>query len=513
MADPTPGPDTIETRADLGDGDAGVWEYWTGQEAIAEREERSWIKRARKIVKVYRDERPETAKNASQFAIFWSNVQTMKPAMYGRTPKPDVQRRFKDQDDVGRLASELLERSLTYNLDSQNGSDFDDVMEAVVEDRLLSGRGTARVVYVPTYGDPLADDGSEEAESDDLAEGAKDGGEALREVTDESVQLRYVFWEDYREGPSRTWRDVPWVRYRSTMAREELESRFGKKKGRAVNLDYAPSGTPEGAEGKPPPDMFKKAVVHEYWDKAKREVVWLAPGTPDIILDRKPDPLELPGFFPSPKPLLATVTNDKRIPVPDYVYYQDQAAELNRLTARIEKLTEALRVNGVYAGDEKAAIQRLFDPGQENKLIPVQDWQGLTDKGGLAGLISWVPIQQIAQTLIQLYDARDRIKQIIYEVTGIGDVMRGDTQPDETATAQRLKTNFVTRRVTPHQKQVARFARDCIRLMASVIAGHFSAETISRQTGYPQLDPVPPIPPLPGQPPMANGLGPVGGMV
>jgi len=93
MTDPTPGIQSIETRADLDSGDAGVYAYWMGSEAIAERDERKWIKRAREIVKRYRDERPESMGSTHRYNILWSNVQTLLPTLYGRTPEADVQRR------------------------------------------------------------------------------------------------------------------------------------------------------------------------------------------------------------------------------------------------------------------------------------------------------------------------------------------------------------------------------------------------------------------------------------
>lgn len=519
MADAQPGPERIETRSDLGTDDEGLWAYWTGQERISEKDEKTWTIRGRKVVKRYRDERAEQGGSSShRFNILWSNVQTLKPTLYARTPKPDVQRRFLDQDDTGRLAATLLERCLSYSLE-QHG--FDQVMEAVVEDRLLPGRGVARVMYIPHYGDVIDDaDGDDDEFEDEDAEGTTvdnpgdrkrtDPTNALREVIYEEAVPVYVFWEDYREGAARTWREVPWVRYRAYMTRDELVDRFGKKKGNAVNLDYVPRMTTDSGKEERPADLFKKAMVHEYWDRMEKCVVWLAPGTPDLILDQVDDPLELPEFFPSPDPLLATTTNDKRVPVPDFTEYQDQANELDRLTARIDRLTRALKVSGVYPGESKAELQQLIDDGTENKLISVNDWAAFTDKGGLANMIAWLPIKQIADTLIQLYDARDRVKQMLYEVTGIGDIMRGQTQPTETFGAQQLKANFSTRRIVPQQRAVARFARDIIRIMAAVVAGHFSAETISQITGYPQLAPVPqlgPPPPqyLPGPPQQIGG--------
>lgn len=519
---------TIEERKDLGTGDEALYAYWMGQEKIAEKEEGKWVKQARKIVQRYRDERPEATKNNNQFNILWSNVQTLLPTLYARTPKADVQRRFLDEDDTGRLASLLLERCISYSADY---FEFDDVMGSVTEDRLLPGRGTARVLYVPHYGDVIKEPGQapdqasvkDEVEADDVVDSEGDRGEGdeaeagqeeaepLREVVYEETRPVYVFWEDYREGPARKWAEVPWIRYKSYLDRDSLIKRFGKKKGGAVNLDFTPKGAPGADKGGAPPDMLKKAVVHEYWDKEKQQVVWLAPGTPDLILDKQDDPLQLQGFYPSPNPALATTTNDKRIPVPDFIEYQDQAKELDNLTARIDTLVKACKVVGFYPGENKQVLQQVFDDGMENKMIPIEDWQFFTD-GKPGGGITWVPIEQVAGVLVQLYNARDRVKAVLYEITGIGDIMRGMTSPDETLGAQELKANFSTRRITPQQKAIARFARDMFRLMGGVIATHFSGKTISEITGYPQLKPVPQLPPPPQQPVQQLMLPPPGGM-
>lgn len=514
------GSSTIEERKDLGSGDDALWAFWMGQEQIAEKEERVWIRKSRKIIKRYRDDRGDNpgdgANSAHRYNILWSNVQTLRPTLYARTPKPDVARRFDDQDDTGRLASTLIERCLSYATDC---TDFDTVMSSCVEDKLLPGRGVCRVLYVPTYGEPIGSDEDNaqfEQEDDspltvDSAGDTKDAQqgqddvpaqppiEPLREVDFEEVLLKYIFWEDYREGPARKWVEVPWVRYRAYMTLDELKTRFGKEKAKQVTLDYTPKGSPEDRKDESPPDMFKKAIIHEYWDKTKKQVVWLAPGTPDLILDEVDDPLGLRDFFPNPDPLLATTTNDKRIPVPDYIEYQDQAMELDTLTARIDRLTKALKVSGIYPGENKQVLQQLVDAGTENLLIPVEDWAKWSDNGKLGDFIQWMPIEQVAQTITQLYEARDKVKSDLYEITGIGDIMRGNTSPLETAAAQTLKANFITRRVVPQQREVARFARDCFRLMANVVAEHFSPKTISLMTGFPQLQPVPQVPPAPPQ--------------
>jgi hypothetical protein len=456
---------SIESRADVDDGPDGEVRFYLTQLKLAETEDKSFIERGRKIVKRYRDERPasNTRSGEARFNILWSNVETLKPILYGRTPKPDVERRHKNDDPISRLGAEILERALAYEDDLD---EFDEVMHQVVEDRLLPGRGIARVYYEPEFGDE---------EDDPDAEPDEDGEQPqYRPVTGERASVKYVFWEDYRESPARCDYDVWWKGYRSYMTRDELVKRFGEKIGKTVTLDYSPKGLDSEGETGPQADAFKKAEVWEIWDKAKKQTVWIAPSHKAELLDKKPDPLRLPGFFPSPPALAATKTNESQIPVADYTEYQDQAIELDVLTSRIDRLTGALKVAGVYPGSQKAELAQLVDPTRnENVLIPVEDWAAFQDKGGLSNMIQWLPIEQIAKVLIQLYDARERVKRTLYEITGMADILRGETNPNETLGAQQLKSQFATRRISHAQKGVAKFARDLMRLRGFVIARTF----------------------------------------
>ncbi len=478
----------MESRDDAGDDASSLTRFWLQQLKLAEREDRKWVRAGRLIVKRYRDERREGAqKQTARFNILWSNVETLKPILYGRTPKPDVQQRHKNGDEAALLGAEVLERALAYEDDLD---EFNEVMERVVEDRLLPGRGVARVFYEPEFGEP---------EEDPDAEPDEDGEQpTFRPVENERAPVRYVFWEDFRQSPARVPHDVWWQGFRSYQTRDELVRRFGRKIGAQVTLDYTPKGLEDDGEKGPQADAFKKAQVWEIWDKQKGKVIWIAPSYPDGPLDEKRDPLQLPGFFPAPRPLNATMTNETLVPRADYSEYQDQAIELDVLTGRIDKLTQALRVVGLYAGEDKASITQMFDDqGAENRLIPVEGWAMFMERGGLANAIVWAPMEQIAKVLIQLYDARERVKRTLYEITGMADILRGETNPNETLGAQQLKAQFATRRITKAQKDVARFARDLMRLRGFVIARHFSPETLTQMSGYPE-----PLPAMPAMPAM-----------
>jgi len=87
--------------------------------------------------------------------------------------------------------------------------------------------------------------------------------------------------------------------------------------------------------------------------------------------------------------------------------------------------------------------------------------------------------------LNQLYAAREQCKQVIYEVTGISDIIRGSTVASETATAQSIKSQWGTMRLKRNQGEVQRYCRDLLRLMLEIAATKFSEKTWVEMTSLP----------------------------
>ena len=98
-------------------------------------------------------------------------------------------------------------------------------------------------------------------------------------------------------------------------------------------------------------------------------------------------------------------------------------------------------------------------------------------------MITWMPIEQVINTVIRLYEARDRTKQELYEITGLADIIRGASQAQETATAQRIKGQFATLRLSDRQSDLSKFIRDVLRLKAEVMCEHFEPQTLQMMTG------------------------------
>ena len=241
-------------------------------------------------------------------------------------------------------------------------------------------------------------------------------------------------------------------------------------------LDCKRQGDSDGEEG-----VFGKATIYEIWCSTDRKARWMHKGM-DALLDERDYPLKITGRFPCPAPLFGTTTNGKLVPVPDYVQYQDQARELDDLTARIAALTKALRLVGMSPGDVAPDLQKALDADGEGKIVPVPSWSAF---GGakLTDAIVWLPITEVVQVLASLHDLRAKVKADAYEITGLSDILRGSTDANETATAQRLKAQWGGVRVRTRQGQVARFAAEALGLMAEVMVGHFDAERLATTAG------------------------------
>ena len=436
----------IETAKDIGTDQAALVKRWMREIDLASGHEEKWRKRASKIVERYRDEDRDQDNSSSRFNILYANVEVLKGVMYARKPVPDVRRRYADRDPLGREAATVLQRALSYSIDVY---DFDGLMSAIVEDVLLPGRGVARVKYK-----------------------SQTEGE---QVIYEAVECDYVEWEMFRISPAKRWSKVRWVAFGELLTREDLEKQFGDK-GKYCKLDWAPKDKEDDKD-----ELFKRALVWTVWDKTSKRVIVLSKGytqAPLMVLD---DPLGLEGFFPCPKPVVSINTTNDMIPVPEFVQYQDQAIELDNITGRIDVLVAEMKRRGVYDAS-RPELNKIATAG-DNEFVPVENLVAMIEKGGIANLVMEMPIDGIAKVLLQLYEQRDRVKQIIYEVMGIGDIVRGSSDANETLGAQQLKSKYANSRISPRQGAIAAFARDLLRLKAEIIAEKFSPQTLAQITG------------------------------
>jgi len=466
-----------------------TYQDWYNCIASYERTFKEWEGRADKIVKRYRDDQRSRNNPNAKFNILWSNVQTITPAVFARLPRPDVSRRFRDNDPIGRVASMMLERALEYEI--EHYGDYASAMKQTVQDRLLGGRGTAWVRYEPHIvgemggmAEDMPDDGLQVTE--DIDEAETEGGiyrENQERIEYECAPVDYVHWRDFGLTVARTWEEVTAVWRKVYMGRPALVERFGEELGGKIPLDTKPETSKTFNEKMG--EGASEAVVYEIWDKTTGQVIWLNKSM-GKILDTRDDPLQLENFWPCPKPMFSTLTTDSLIPVPDFVLYQDQARQLDTLADRIDGFIQALKVRGVYDASEPS-LARLFSEGENNALLPVKNYGAFSEKGGLVGAINLVDIKPIAEGLNMAYQAMEQVKGQIYEIMGIADIQRGQTDPNETLGAQIIKSNNASGRLKTMQHDVVNFATALLQIKAQIICQHFTDDTIVKISGAMQL--------------------------
>ncbi len=466
-----------------------------------EREYKSWERRVDKLVKRYRDEGRDNRDNtSSKFNIFWSNVQILVPATFARIPQPDVSRRFRDQDPTGRVGALILERGLEFEV--QHYPDYRDTMTQCVQDRFLGGRGTCWIRYEPHFKDGEASESTGQV-TDDVQASEQD-----EQLDYECAPVDYVHPKDFGHSVCRTWEENTLVWRWVYMSEDAVTERFGEDIAKKLPYDSTPEDL-KSADRKAQVDIKQQAKICELWDKEERCVYWFSKSMKQF-LDEKPDPLKLQQFFPCPKPLYSTLTNDSLIPVPDFTLYQDQARALDTLADRITGLIEMLQLKGVYDGSADASLARLFTEGNNGKLIPVKNWAAFAEKNGLKGQIDVYDLTPIAKALEAAYLAAENIKNQIYEIMGISDIVRGQSDPNETLGAQELKGQYASMRLRAMQADVARFATDVLQLKAQVMCSKFQPQTLVAISAADQLSDIdkqsiylmipPQVDPMTGQP-------------
>jgi hypothetical protein len=450
---------------------------WKRELDQSKRREAEWMKQASRLYERYRG----GAKKRNSFNLLWSNTETLRPSLYNSVPTPDVRRRFRDADPVGKAVSELLERCLHVALDSEG---FETGMKHDVLDSLIVGRGLTRVRYVPSFSQVgvVADEhGRHEERDEEPTHEAHEGDQ--EELEHEQVGFEHVDWQDFRHGYGRVWSEVPWVGFRAKLSQDEVAERFGEDVAAEVTYDQAREDETKQRDDENTTERV--AEFWEIWDREKRRVFFIQEGFPRLIFPlANPNgdpPLTLHTFFPIPEPLRMVEDSSSLLPIPLFALYAEQADEVDRLSARINKIVNALKVRGVY----DATLSELSDlmAGEDNDLIPVSKAAAWKESGGFDKAIWWMPIEHAAAALRELYVAREAAKQAIYEITGISDIVRGATRASETFGAQQIKSQFASVRLSRMRDEVSRYIRDVVRLAAEIIAEKFQPETLMAMTG------------------------------
>lgn len=378
-----------------------------------------------------------------EYDLFWSSLEILKPAIYAKPPKIVVSPRFKDGNATDKTVAEMIERVL--NSEFERG-DIDQTMLDMRDDLASANRGVAWLSF----------------------EDDEDG---------KSVCIEHLDRMDFLHEPARKWAEVSWVARCAYMTRKAMADRFRKSSGLAYQ-DASFNVSREDKDNGSADDSMK-AEVWEVWSKADNKVYWVSENV-DVLLDESEPHLDLDKGFPCPRPAYGSKQRRSLIPVPDYVRYEGLLEQINELTIKIYDLLEQVRMFGLIpgGGDIANAIQAALNSSQSSNftLIPVPSAQ--FGAAGQSGLAVWWPIEQIANTITGLIAARQQLFGDFDNLSGISDIMRGETEAEETLGAQRLKGQYGSVRVRDKCDELVRCARDMANIAGEIVCDNFDQKTL-----------------------------------
>lgn len=434
-----------------------------------EKQVKKWLNRidaAEKTYKDYHDLIDDTRKaykndkNSTQ-NIFWSSIETLKPFLYFKQPKPYIERREKTTDIIQNQACTILEKALEWDLAR---FDFDSVIKYARNDFLISGSGILIEKYRPTI---------EKIKVQNIEEKGGEVGivSVEQEIkTDEFVETVYIDPKNFIADSQKVgvWEECTWIARKIEMTKREVLKQFGEEFKDEIK-DYSSANDEE--------ELKKNTAVYEIWYKKSKTTYYLCKDVKSRFLKISEDTLKIVGFFPVPKPIFATTANDSLIPVPDYKEIKPLLDELDGVTERMRLIQQALKISGAYDNSFPELVNIL---NKDTSLVSLKDFERLKTNGGIKGIIDFMPIDQYITALQALSERRNDIIQAIYTQTGVSDIMRGNSDPNETATAVTKKTNFGTLRNQDRQNDMQRFLCDLLKIKAEIMCEMFADETLAQ---------------------------------
>lgn len=398
----------------------------------------NWVTEARKFYSIY-----EGCEENVPFNILYSNTEIITPAVFSQKPTPRVLRRW--DEARADIPAKAVQRMLTFCLDTNLPSmpNFMSCVEDAVLDAAVPGQGLFRV-----------------------------------RLLNKLAALDLVLWDKFIWGYCARWEDCPWQSFRHDKTPAEVIRDFKIDENSALAAKLRSGASTPVDEVDPETGEKRPATVtlYETWVKSTREIHWLCEFADNCCLATDPDVLKLENFFPTPpKPLTFVHSTTDTLPRPLYNLYKQQAQELNEITIRLRKIIRALKVRGIYAANI-TDIPKIFEE-DDNILVPSEAAsQVLMDGKGLDSKIWMLPIEKLIVVAKELYAAREAVKGTIYEILGIGDILRGVSKASETLGAQQIKDKWGSLRINKARGRTSDFICEGLRLLTEVSVKHTPPE-------------------------------------
>ncbi len=481
---------------------------WLQEISYAQQREKNWRKIASRVVALYEGVKKKT----HQYNILFANTDTLAPALYNSVPRPVVKARYNAQSVLPREAAKFAQALLKYLIECtyDGRPDWDSIWEGGVLAALLPGRAVTRLKYEAELVDqPEADpkvegEGPQESHEKEspaakqvmagVPEQAKSETPLPSQlIVDEHLWGEDVPWQNFLHGYARRWANVPWIAFFHPMTKSEFEENFPGIPTQDIqpqtnddsdsDADEGGSATSTGSTSKDEDKGVSFYPVYEIWDKAKRQIHYVSPLWRDGYLKESlDDPFALASFYPIPEPVQLIRKVNNLVPVCLYTMYEEQAEELNTITLRINKIIAALKIRGAYDSNIDA-LKGILE-ADDGTMVAIEEAAALYAQGSnIEKALFFIPIEGLMTVLQGLYQQRLQIKEVIFEITGLADIMRGSSQASETLGAQKLKNQWGSLRLRRMQKRIQRYVKESLALILELAVSKMQPERLKMMAG------------------------------
>ncbi len=421
----------------------------------------------------------------AEYPIHWSNIRTIRPNLFFRRPPCRVLRNsLVRTDPVHILASEILERNIEKTLSDQS---IDKRLRLVITHALTYGLGQVWLRY-------------------DYQETKKEAGYV--DLDAEIAEVMIVHPDDFLMSQARYEDEIRWVARAIYFTRDELLEQFDSlNEGDLKRFTWGSTAKNDRRKSVEELSDFARTKVWEIWSKPEKKQYFVSEGVEKILLEREvllPERgkrLLFRDFFPCPMPLtLGTEAIDSVYPICDHHYYKSQAKLLNIIQKKSEDIArKGLKIGGLFDKASFEEATNLID-GEDGGFFPAE-FAMSTVAGGWDAIVKMFPADRYAQVLGFLDVAAQEQLRRLYEVSGMSDVLRGMTDPRETATSQDIKLETASMRLNEQRLAVSEFINKIYEMIGEIVSECFSWQTLLKNAGldyqgfidtgelFPQIDP------------------------
>lgn len=467
------------------------------------------------------------------YPIYAESCWTLEPAFFAQNPKIIAKRKYGTEDGIALTMSLIAERLGQHLVDTSN---FGDAIEAAVQDYIHASKATVQVVYsaeADVRRVPLTPEPPESPERYYSAPGVEYSGEVRQDEegyfaeepaideASQAISVVPVLYDEILHTPeAKTEADITEKAFKFCLDYETAEEKFNTGPGgESLNrtLPYV-MGKEKDEDGEDydgddtKSEKTRQLYGWEIWCKKSKKVYWVCEGyKDDFLVEPQPDPYGLEGFFPTPDFIIKNKRRKNMFPVPTWRYLEPTANQLHRLYERIFVLIGCVERKALVYGASPELIGAL-NSLTSGQFIAVGQAADILNQGGINKMIEWVDVQSLVQAISECLQLEQAFSERFSVAFGIPDILKGISDPAETAEAQGIKSDAGHNRFKKDKKKILELARAAAEMALDLALKVFSDEKIAKICGYEFLeagDPgTPPTPPSeenpqgdPGSPP------------